>query len=121
MAFYNENGSYAYDYRDPDYSGVRVAGGHLRALPEQHCPKKFWSQETFFLDKLCDYVHKLWDEDWKHHCPCPDDWTSQEFGSLTTLRLYVYDRLIESADKDAEDAGFDEWSLRDYYLNIEPD
>ena len=128
MAFYNENGSYAYDYRDPDYNGIKVASRSLRALPEQHCPRIFWSNETIFLNELHKEIGNLIKAELLNckgrsimNPSKPDDWSSPEFPSLTVLSLYVYSRLIHSADLDAEDAGFDYWSLRDYYVNNRPD
>lgn len=130
MAFYNEDGSYAYDPCDPDYKGC-VSSWVYHPL-EYYCPRIFWSQESFFLDSLHSEISRLIDKEAKFNREHPDnrdalevishpsrptDWHSPEFGALSTFRLCVFIRLKNSVMQDADDAGLSQQDIIDFYNN----
>ncbi|MBQ6112741.1 MAG: hypothetical protein IJQ70_02315 [Synergistaceae bacterium] len=131
MAFYNQDGSYAYDFRDPDYNGCPC---EYHFTPDEFkCPREFWSQESIFLDKLYKVIFHMerseMDFNRNHtnnrpaqmaimHTSRHSDWHSPEFGSLSTFRLAVSVRLHNSLYDDAEAAGLiTTQDIVDYYKN----
>ena len=125
MAFYNENGSYAYDPCDPDYNGCPCLF-HFKP-DEFKCPPEFWSNDTVFLQKLQKLVHSLMIDEWTVIITRPDGstykalagkskWRSPDFRSLSDFRMYISLRLDYSLDADAEAAGlFTERDIFNYY------
>ena len=116
MAYTLDNGDYAYDYTDPDYTGVRCGKGKFKFLPEHYCPKELWSQYTTYLDRLHEIIkaetkrlHKIY--------AWPDLCNREDYSKLQMYSLHVSIRLNNSAMRDATAAGID--SLRDYYLQQE--
>lgn len=131
MAFYNQDGSYAYDYRDPDYNGCPC---EFHFTPDEFkCPREFWSHESIFLEKLRSDLYRMEraerDFNRSHpdnrpayqaimHPSRPTDWHSTEFGSLSTFRLCVSVRLNNSLYDDAEAAGLrTTQDIINYYKN----
>lgn len=131
MAFYNQDGSYAYDFRDPDYNGCPC---EFHFTPDEFkCPREFWSYESIFLEKLCSDLFRMElaerDCNRSHtdnrpaqiaimHPSRHTDWHSPEFGSLSTFRLCVRVRLNNSLYDDAEAAGLrTTQDIINYYKN----
>lgn len=131
MAFYNDNGTYAYDPCDPDYNGCPC---QFHYTPREFkCPREFWSNESIFLENLHNEIYRMEREEIefnRNHYDNRDnataimhpsritDWRSPEFGSLSVFGLCVSIRLDNSLDADAEAAGlFTDRDIIEYYNN----
>ena len=112
MAFYNENGSYAYDYTDPEYQCCSVSGGRIRYLPEHYCPRMYWSAYTYYLSQLSALINDKRNAmvksiAWKELCH------NEEYLKLCMFGLEIHARLMQSAMDDARIANLEarEWEL----------